>query len=278
MPQIPILQLDAFTDALFGGNPAAVVPLVEWLPDAVMQLIAAENNLPETAFFVPQQDSYHVRWFTPTQEVDLCGHATLAAGWVVLNRLEPDQDRVTFYSRSGPLTVRRDGPRLAMDFPSRPPTVCEAPRALLEGLAAGGAPPPILVLGSRDYLCLFEDEAQVRVLKPDFAKLMTLDRQGVIVTARGSGGVDFVSRYFGPRVGIPEDPVTGSAHSTLIPFWADRLKKETLNARQVSARGGALVCALRGDRVEISGEAMLYLEGTLTLPLPDIFRNAPTLN
>lgn len=261
--RLPIYQVDAFTDAVFGGNPAAVVPLERWLPDPVLTAIAAENNLSETAFLVPAGEGFELRWFTPTVEVDLCGHATLASAFVVCTLLRPGRTRVAFTTRkAGTLTVEREGERLVLDFPSRPPGPVDADPALLPGL--GGAA-PIEVLSSRDYLVLYPDEAAVRALEPDFRILNHLDR-AVIVTAPGSGGIDFVSRFFAPTHGIDEDPVTGSAHCTLVPYWAKRLGRARLEARQVSRRGGALSCELAGDRVRMAGGAVLYLEGVLHVP------------
>jgi PhzF family phenazine biosynthesis protein len=262
--QIPLYQVDAFADKPFRGNPAAICPLEEWLDDDLLQAVAAENNLSETAFFVPEGDGFHLRWFTPRTEVDLCGHATLASAWVVLNRLHPEASSVSFRTRSGELGVRRDGDLLSMDFPSRPPVIKEAPRALVEGL---GAEPAEVLAAPRDYLVVYESEDEVRRLKPDFARLRGLDRLGVIVTAEGAA-VDFVSRFFAPSVGVPEDPVTGSAHCTLTPFWAMRLGEGDawMRARQVSTRGGDLRCRHRGDRVDIAGSAVLFLEGRISLP------------
>ena len=262
MRSIPIYQVDAFVtgDGPFTGNPAAVCPLEEWLDEAVMQRIAAENNLAETAFLVGAQGNYRIRWFTPQTEVDLCGHATLAAAAIIFDRIEPALDRVTFCSQSGPLAVARDADRLALDFPSRPPLPCEVPDALLAGLGRT----PLEIRASRDYLARFASEEEVRSLRPDFARLTGLDRLGVIVTAPGHDS-DFVSRFFAPNAGIPEDPVTGSAHCTLIPYWSEILGKKALFARQVSERGGALWCGQEGDRVRIAGRTALYLEGSIHL-------------
>ncbi|MCI0672755.1 MAG: PhzF family phenazine biosynthesis protein [Myxococcaceae bacterium] len=259
--RLPLYVVDAFTPRVFGGNPAAVVPLAKWLPDATMQAIAAENNLAETAFFVKERGGYHVRWFTPVHEMDLCGHATLASAWVILRYLEPSSREVRFDSVSGPLGVSREGEFLELDFPSRPPERCEVPTALLEGLSVQ----PREVLASRDYMCVLESEEQVRELKPDFAKLARLDRLGVIVTARGREA-DFVSRFFAPNEVVPEDPVTGSAHCTLVPYWAQKLGKARLRALQLSPRGGELYCSDRGPRVGIAGQAVLYLEGHIEVP------------
>jgi PhzF family phenazine biosynthesis protein len=261
--RLPLYQIDAFTGELFGGNPAAVCPLERWLPDATMQAIAAENNLAETAFFVRNGDGYALRWFTPTVEVDLCGHATLASGFVVMNFLEPKCDAVTFRTvKAGTLTVARDGDMLAMDFPSRPASPVEAPADLLRAL--GGQ--PRAVLRARDYLVVYDHPAEVTALKPDFAALAAVrDCWAAIATAPGDDGTDFVSRFFAPAQGVPEDPVTGSSHCTLTPYWAARIGKQTLEARQLSRRGGALRCTQNGDRVTIAGRAVLYLEGRIEL-------------
>lgn len=261
--RLPIYQVDAFTDRMFGGNPAAVCPLEQWLPDATLQAIAAENNLSDTAYFVREGDQYALRWFTPTVEVDLCGHATLASAFVILNVLEPRRAQVAFRTRkAGVLTVKRDGELLEMDFPSRPPQPIAPVPAL--GAALGKAPRE--VLAARDYLAVYDSEGDVRTLSPDFAAVAKLDRYAVIATAPGSNGVDFVSRFFAPRQGVPEDPVTGSAHCTLTPYWAGRLGKATLEARQISSRGGALKCRLDGDRVALSGRSVLYLKGEIEVP------------
>lgn len=260
--RLPIYQVDAFTDRLFGGNPAAVVPLEGWLPDDLLQTIAAENNLSETAFFVPDGSGYELRWFTPAVEVDLCGHATLATACVIATLLDRGRERIDFTTRkAGTLTVTREGGVYTLDFPSRPPEPVEAPHPDLA--AALGGPAPSAVLGARDYLVVYENAKDVLALKPDMARLASVDRFAVCVTAPGSDGVDFVSRFFAPARGIPEDPVTGSAHCMLIPYWARRLGKERLAARQVSRRGGSLRCELAGDRVRIGGEAVLYLEGSI---------------
>jgi PhzF family phenazine biosynthesis protein len=244
--------VDAFTARPFAGNPAAVVPLETWLPDATMQAIAAEMNLSETAFVCED----HIRWFTPAVEVDLCGHATLATARVL------DRDHVRFASRSGPLEVRKAGDRFVLDFPSRPPRAFDdAPTIARLAEALGAAPREVLL--SRDLVAVFDDAAAIRALAPDFGKLAAIDTHGVIVTAPGEDDVDFVSRFFVPQQGIPEDPVTGSAHCTLIPLWAGRLGKTRLAARQLSRRGGELDCALRGDRVDIGGHAVLVARGTL---------------
>jgi len=259
--RLPIYQVDAFTDRLFGGNPAAIVPLERWLPDGTMQAIAAENNLAETAFFVREGEGYALRWFTPTVEVDLCGHATLASAHVVFRFIEPERRRVAFETlQAGTLVVTRQGDELAMDFPAWPPQPAEPPSNLAAALGRN----PTELLASRDWFAVYEREADIAAIKPDFAALRRLDR-AVIVTAPGTGGVDFVSRFFAPAAGIDEDPVTGSAHCQLIPYWAKRLGKARLAARQVSSRGGTLTCALEGGRVTIAGQARLYLEGAITV-------------
>lgn len=260
--KLPLYQVDAFTDRVFGGNPAAVCPLSEWLADEVLAAIAAENNLSETAFVVPQGDDWELRWFTPTAEVDLCGHATLATAFILFDA-HPDREQLRFQTReAGVVTVRRDGDRLVLDFPSRPAKPVTIPDGLTEAL--GGVAPQQLRRASKN-LAVFEDEATVRSLRPDFRYIAEMDGDGLIVTAPGDE-VDFVSRYFAPHVGIDEDPVTGSAHCTLTPYWAERLDERRLSARQVSTRGGTLHCTLVGDRVEIGGQAVLYLEGTITIP------------
>lgn len=265
--KLPIYQIDAFASAVFTGNPAAVCPLERWLPDATMQAIAAENNLAETAFFVPRADGpgadgrdYDLRWFTPEAEVDLCGHATLASGHVVFTTLEPGRGSVTFHSKSGPLIVRREGELLAMDFPSWPGVRCDPPPGLAEALGRS----PAEVWKARDVMAVFDSEHAVRNLSPSFDRIRALKVFGVIATAPGSE-VDFVSRFFAPLMGIPEDPVTGSAHCTLVPYWAKRLGKSRLAARQVSARGGELICEDRGERVAIAGRAIQYLEGRIEI-------------
>jgi len=260
--RLPIYQVDAFTDGLFGGNPAAVCPLEAWLPDATMQAIAAENNLSETAFLVPDGGDYALRWFTPTVEVDLCGHATLASAHVVFRFLEPERESVNFHTlKAGTLAVTRRADMLVMDFPSRPASPAPAPPGLLAAL--GGAPRE--VLRARDYLVVYDSAAEIAALDPDLAALAKVDCWAAIVTAPGEDGIDFVSRFFAPKQGVPEDPVTGSAHCTLVPYWAKRLGKVELEARQLSRRGGALRCALNGNRVSIGGRAVVYLEGQISV-------------
>ena len=259
--RLPIYQVDAFASRVFAGNPAAIVPLESWLPDATMQSIAAENNLAETAFLVPGSESWGLRWFTPTVEVDLCGHATLASAWVVFQHLKPGAgDEARFDTRSGRLTVRRQGDLLAMDFPSWPPKPQPVP-----GLAEALGARPRELLASRDLMAVFDTAADVAALKPDMARLAAIDHFALIATAPGEGDCDFVSRFFAPRQGIPEDPVTGRAHCTLTPYWAKRLGRSELRARQISLRVGDLICRDRGERVEIAGKAVPYLEGTITV-------------
>jgi predicted PhzF superfamily epimerase YddE/YHI9 len=263
--RIPIWQVDAFTDAVFGGNPAAVCPLEDWLPDELMAAIAAENNLSETAFLRRGPRGYEIRWFTPTVEIDLCGHATLASAHVVFEHLDPSLREVTFASPSGPLTVARaEGGRLVMTLPRRPPEPCDPPAALVRALGRR----PAETWRARDYLAVLGSEDEVRAARPHLHDVAALDAQGLIVTAEGTRGADFVSRYFAPQAGIPEDPVTGSAHSTLVPFWSARLGRATLEAHQVSRRGGRLSCEDRPDAgaVAISGRAAEYLSGTIALP------------
>ena len=256
--KIPLYHLDAFTGRLFAGNPAAVCPLDSWLPDEVLQSIAAENNLSETAYLVGSDGDYQIRWMTPAQEVDLCGHATLAAAWVVANRLERGCSEVHFKSKSGPLVVRREGDLFTLDFPSRSPE----PAAVTPQLVKGLGRTPKEVWAARDTMAVFETEDEVRALRPDMAAIAAGAPFAVIATAPGRE-VDFVSRFFAPNAGIPEDPVTGSAHCTLTPYWSRRLGKTTLRAHQVSARGGELLCEDRGARVHIAGRAVLYLEGVI---------------
>jgi PhzF family phenazine biosynthesis protein len=259
--RLPIYQLDAFADRVFAGNPAAVVPLEGWLPDATLQAIAAENNLSETAFFVRQGEKYALRWFTPKVEVDLCGHATLASAYVVFQFLEPKRRSVAFETRkAGTLVVVRHGDELAMDFPAWTPKECEAPAGLAVALGRN----PGEVLASRDYLAVYERESDIAAIKPDFAGLKRLDR-AVIITAPGSDGVDFVSRFFAPWAGIDEDPVTGSAHAALVPYWAQRLGRSEFTALQASARGGLLHCRLEGDRVVLGGECHTVIVGQFQL-------------
>jgi len=257
--KLPIYQVDAFASQAFSGNPAAICPLEHWLEESVMQAIAAENNLSETAFFVAQGKDYHIRWFTPTVEVDLCGHATLASAYVIFECLDSESDQILFHSKSGPLPLKKEKDRIVMDFPSKPPTPCTPPEILLKAFDQV----PLEVWKSDDYLVVFEQEKDIAALQPDMAALAQLDLRGVMVTAKGDS-VDWVSRFFAPKYGIPEDPVTGSAHCTLTPYWTQKLGKTTHHALQISSRGGELFCELKEDRVMISGKATLFLEGTIT--------------
>ena len=260
--QLKMYQVDAFASRVFEGNPAAICPLPAWLDAAVMQAIAQENNLSETAFCVADGAAFQLRWFTPNQEVDLCGHATLATAHVLYGHLGYGQPQVVFHTRSGALSVARQGDALVMDFPAIPAQPCPAPTALVEGLGCA----PIEVRAAADYLAVLDDPEQVRQLVPDLAALSRLDRRGVCVTAPGRNGVDFVSRFFAPKYGIPEDPVTGSVHCMLAPYWARRLGKTRLQARQVSARGGDVLCELQGERVLLSGRAVTYMVAEISLP------------
>ena len=258
--RIPIYQIDAFSSHTFRGNPAAVCPLESWPDTNLLQSIAGENNLPETAFFVREEGGYRLRWFTTKMEVDLCGHATLASAYVIFQFLEKTRKSVSFETLSGRLIVQREDPYLAMLFPGRPASACPRP----EGLAAGLGFEPVEVLRSRDYMAVYRSEKEILELKPEMSILERLDCLGVIVTAPGESS-DFVSRFFAPGAGIPEDPVTGSAHCTLIPYWAQKLKKKKMVARQLSERGGELVCEDLGAQVKISGQAAIYLQGFITV-------------
>jgi len=257
--KLRIFQVDAFTAKPFAGNPAAVVPLDEWLPDETMQNIALENNLSETAFFVAKgEGNYDLRWFTPTFEIDLCGHATLGSAYAIFEVLGTDAQVLRFQTKSGEITVERTGGQLVLDFPSRPAMPAEMP----EGLAEAIGREPKEVYRSRDYMLVYDSEDDITAIDPDFSALAKIKTHAVIVTAPGKTS-DFVSRFFAPEAGINEDPVTGSAHCNLIPYWAERLGKTELFARQLSSRGGELHCSLQGDRVRIGGSAVLYLEGDI---------------
>lgn len=258
--KLPLYQIDAFTTRMFSGNPAAVVLLDTWLPDDALKAIAAENNLAETAFVIPHGAVMPLRWFTPTVEVDLCGHATLATADVLFRHILPSAKQLTFSTRSGSLTVTRDGDYLSMDFPSRPGKSIEIEDTVV---AALGNRPKELYRG-RDLLAIYDSESQIRDFRPDFERIASLDAFAVIVSAPG-GEVDYVYRFFAPRQGIPEDPATGSANCTLVPYWAVRLGRSELVAKQLSAREGDLRCALRGDRVLIAGRAVEYLRGEITI-------------
>lgn len=259
--RLKVFQVDAFAKVVFEGNPAAVVPLEEWLDDKLLQAIAMENNLSETAFFVAEGAGFRLRWFTPSAEVDLCGHATLAAAHVLFEHLDWQQPEIRFASNSGNLVVRRDADWLAMDFPA----VLSQPVAVPDDLDAGLGVLPEVVLGGTDYLVVLGSDQAVRALDPDFVRLARLDRRGVIVTAP-SDDCDFVSRCFYPSLAVNEDPVTGSAHCQLAPYWAARLGKTSLSAQQLSRRGGRVECELKGDRVILRGQAVTYLEGVISLP------------
>lgn len=255
---IPYYQVDAFTNRMFAGNPAGVCLLTDWLSDTHLQSIAAENNLAETAFVVQRGQHFDLRWFTPTVEMDLCGHATLAPAHVIFQHLGYRGAVVSFHTRSGVLTVTRGGGLLTLDFPARPPLPCPVPADLIEGVGCN----PSFIGKARDYLVVLESEQAVRKLQPNMSALMRIDCLGIIVTGPGEEH-DFVSRFFAPRAGVPEDPVTGSAHCTLIPYWAERLGKSKLHALQVSQRGGELFCEHRGERVGIGGRAVTYSSGFL---------------
>ena len=258
---IPIFQVDAFTDKLFSGNPAAVCPLESWLPDETLQKIAMENSVSETAFFVSTDAGYEIRWFTPDIEQDLCGHATLAAAHVIARHLDPTHTTIRFLSNSGELTVLIENALITLNFPSRIPEPAAAPQVVMDAIQVK----PLEVLKSRDYLLVYDDEEIIHSLKPKQSIMdqINLDPGGVIVTAPGKE-VDFVSRFFTPQASIFEDPVTGSAHCSLIPYWSKRLGKESMVALQLSARGGKLYCKDLGERVLISGEAITYMEGHIS--------------
>jgi PhzF family phenazine biosynthesis protein len=265
MKTFRLFQIDAFTADLFGGNPAGVCPLDAWLPERTLQAIAAENNLPETAFFVPKGDGFHLRWFTPEVEVRLCGHATLACAHALYNHLGYEGERIRFESLGGDLSVAREGELLVLDFPSWPvEPVADPPAALLSGL--GRAPEAVYIAPpDRGYYVVYASEVDVRAVTPDFSQLVTLEGHGVVVTAPGESS-DCASRFFAPFYGIDEDPVTGSIHCALAPLWAARLDRPEIHARQVSARGGELFCTDKGDRVLIAGRAVTYLDGQITVP------------
>jgi len=253
-------HVDAFTGRIFAGNPAGVCFLDAWVEDSILQSIAAENNLSETAFLVQVGTHYDLRWFTPKVEVDLCGHATLASAFCVFEYINPQSQRVDFMTKSGRLSVERQGDLLLMDFPTRRPQPCPMPDGLIEILGI----PPSQTLQSRDLLVVYEQEEQIRRLQPDLERVAALEWMAMIVTAPGKES-DFVSRFFAPKVGVPEDPVTGSSHCTLIPYWSERLGKKEMQALQLSRRGGELFCIDRGERVSIGGRAVLYLSGTIQI-------------
>ena len=256
---LTIYQVDAFAKEVFRGNPAAICPLENWLEAELMQRIALENNLSETAFFVKNGDVYEIRWFTPTFEIDLCGHATLASAFVIFECLKLEEKLIKFHShKSGELSVEKQGDVLILDFPSRPVSPADAPNGLIEAIGKQ----PKEIFKARDYFLVYENEQEILDIAPDFTALLKIDAHGFIVTAKGETS-DFVSRFFAPEVGVFEDPVTGSAHCNLIPFWAEQLGKTELFGKQISARGGELFCELKGDRVKIGGNAVLYLKGEI---------------
>ncbi len=260
---IPYFQVNAFTGKGCSGNPAGVCILNQWLPDEVMQGIAAENKLSETAFLVPQGDQFQIRYFTPTIEVDLCGHATLASGWTVMKMLRAGDESVTFLAKGGTLPVNRSGELITLDFPSDMPEVCVDNPVINEAL---GQQPAQLWMGSEKVMAIYFSEADVASLDPDFELLRKVDCQGIIATAPAADEeLDFVSRFFAPAAGINEDPVTGSAHCVLAPYWATRLEKDDLSTKQISRRGGQLNCHFKGPRTHISGEAALYISGVIHL-------------
>ncbi len=260
--KLPIFQVDAFTDEVFGGNPAAVCPLEQWLPDNVMQHIAIENAVAETVFFKQVGQVFEIRWFTPEIEMDLCGHATLAAAHVIAKHLNYGSPVIEFQSNSGKLSVAVQEELLTLNFPARKPKPSQAPQLVLDAIQH----PPTEVLKSRDYVLVFEDESIIRHLNPKQGLLdqINLDPGGVVITAQGDK-VDFVSRFFTPQASIFEDPVTGSAHCSLIPYWSEKLGKNSMQALQLSPRGGKLLCQHLGSRVLISGQAVTFLEGYITL-------------
>jgi len=258
--EIPLYQVDAFTGRVFGGNPAAVCPLEQWLEDSLMQQIAEENNLSETAFFVRSGAGYEIRWFTLRVEIELAGHPTLAAAFVIFNYCGHSPDEIRFYSKSGELVITRDGDLIRMNFPSWEAVGAGENDIINKALGKK----PVELYKTRDYLAVYSSEEEMLAVDPDFRLLKKLDCVGTIITAPGREA-DFVSRFFAPVEGIDEDPVTGSAHSTLIPYWARRLKKNTLHAYQLSKRGGELFCKYLGNRVEIAGKAVPYLKGTISI-------------
>lgn len=258
---LKLYQIDAFASKAFEGNPAAVCPLDTWLPGELMQSIAAENNLSETAFFVAGSTGYSIRWFTPAGEVNLCGHATLASAYVLFNILGYAGERIEFESKSGALSVSRDNDWLVLDFPAQPPSPCDTPPEIIEAFGTT----PSECLKHEDYLVIFDTAEEVQTAAPEMEILKKLDGRGVIISAPSSDEHDFIVRFFAPKYGILEDPVTGSAYTQLVPYWAKRMHKDKFHARQVSKRGGELLCELRGDRVLISGKAVKYLEGTVEI-------------
>jgi len=256
--KLTIYQIDAFASKIFEGNPAAICPLMQWLPDELMQSIAAENNLSETAFFVATESGFHIRWFTPLHEVDLCGHATLAAAYVIFEQLEKSKNKVEFLSNSGTLLVTKKADALELNFPAQPATACEVPDAIANAFEVM----PLKCLKSQDYIVVFDSEEIVLNAKPNLELLSQLDLRGVAITSLAKN-YDFVTRFFAPKYGINEDPVTGSAFTQLIPYWSDKLNKKILSAKQVSKRGGEVSCINDGERVRISGRAVQYMRGQI---------------
>lgn len=258
--ELSLYQIDAFASKPFEGNPAAVCPLEEWLPDQIMQAIAQENNLSETAFFIPTGNGFHIRWFTPICEVDLCGHATLASAYVLFNILGHKNDKVEFNSKSGILTVTKNNEWLVLNFPAQPPVICDIPKEIVKAFDTA----PIECLKSEDFIVVFEREIDIESAKPDMEQLKKLDLRGVIITAKSSR-YDFIARFFAPKYGVPEDPVTGSAYTQLAPYWASKIGSKRFSVKQVSSRGGELSCEIVDDRVLISGQAVSYLEGKIKI-------------
>ncbi|WP_319227508.1 PhzF family phenazine biosynthesis protein [Draconibacterium orientale] len=259
---LTVYQVDAFAEKVFEGNPAAVIPLNdEWLPDDMMQKLAMENNLSETAFFIKKNDAYHIRWFTPEAEVDLCGHATLATSHVMFQHLNLAADKICFQSRSGKISVKKEGDLLVLNFPASEVEAKYIPTGLK---TAFGIHPQECFKGREDLMLVFKNENDIASLEPDFTKMLEATSRGIICTAK-SEKYDFVSRFFAPSLGINEDPVTGSAHTMLIPYWSAQLDKQNLLAKQISKRGGVLHCKQLGDRVEIGGKAVTYLVGTINI-------------
>ncbi len=257
---LKLYQIDAFATKVFEGNPACVMPLISWLEDDLMQKIAMENNLSETAFFVPNGEDFEIRWFTPTKEVDLCGHATLASAYVLFEFLDHDREEIVFHSNSGALRVTRENDLIIMDFPSEAPVTCKTPSTIIEAFGIE----PVEVLKSVDYIVVFEDGIDLRAIKPDFEALKRLDLRGVCITT-SNDQYDFVSRFFAPNYGVDEDSVTGSAYTQLVPYWAKRRGKDKLFSKQVSMRGGELMCELKGDRIMIAGSAVCCIVGEMRL-------------
>ncbi|QFR49054.1 PhzF family phenazine biosynthesis protein [Sulfurimonas lithotrophica] len=257
---LDMYQIDAFASKVFEGNPAAVIPLKEWLDDALMQKIAQENNLSETVFFVKEDEYYHIRWFTPNTEVDMCGHATLASAYVLFELLSFKDDVIAFNSKSGILKVKKEDKKYVMDFPAQTIDKCEIPKVIINAFDKT----PIECYKSMDYLVVFENEQDILDAKVNLQLLKELDLRGVIITSKSSN-YDFVCRFFAPSHGIDEDPVTGSAYTQLVPYWSDKLNKNTFASKQVSQRGGEVFCKLDADKVEISGEAVKYLEGKISI-------------